>query len=253
MSVKLDDAGLQHRLRGSFDGPFLGTPALIGPWGCPAALPRCQGLTDSSNEACHRQARDRSRAGTELQSVYVTSKEFWFLSSSEGVKRRPLWETGSPGLPLNISPFTACQFSVLEMHRSVGVGRGGCGDFFIIKKRQKGEEAHCPMRLGLDAAIWMQTLSFAVIVIVPVYSYSCFQSKIWVFLEKEKNMSGIFGFVHILVRMDREVETLSIYLSLSHTYTSLLPVMEGCWRAVEPQKTHPHFVLLFTISGFRTL
>lgn len=29
--------------------------------------------------------------------------------------------------------------------------------------------------------------------------------------------------------------------------------MEGCWRAEEPQKTDSHFVLLFTISGFRTL
>lgn len=29
-------------------------------------------------------------------------------------------------------------------------------------------------------------------------------------------MSGIFGFVHVLVRMDREAETLSIYLSLTH-------------------------------------
>lgn len=29
--------------------------------------------------------------------------------------------------------------------------------------------------------------------------------------------------------------------------------MEGCLRAVEPLKAHPHFVLLFTISGFRTL
>lgn len=79
--------------------PFPGDPnidwALRVPWGCPAALPRCQGLTDSSNDACHRRARDRSRAGTELQSACVTSKEFWFLSSGEGVKRRPLWETGS--------------------------------------------------------------------------------------------------------------------------------------------------------------
>lgn len=29
--------------------------------------------------------------------------------------------------------------------------------------------------------------------------------------------------------------------------------MEGCLRAVEPLKAHPHFVLLFTISSFRTL
>lgn len=146
MSVKLDDAGLQYRLIGSFDGPFLGTPTLIGPWGCPAALPCCQGLTDSSNEACHRRARDRSRAGTELQSACVTSKEFWFLSSSEGVKRRPLWETTSPGLPLNISPFTACQFTVLEMHRreTYGGGRGGCGEFFISKKRKKEKGPTAP-------------------------------------------------------------------------------------------------------------
>lgn len=153
-------------LQGRLMGSFLGTPALIGPWGCPAALPRRQGLTDSSNEACHRRARDRSRAGTELQSACVTSKEFWFLSSGEGVKRRPLWEIGSPGLPLNISPFTACQFSVLETH-SGEAGRGWL--WWIFHKQKEKEEkkkkekgAHSPMGLGLS-----YEMSLCEAVIVP--------------------------------------------------------------------------------------
>lgn len=236
MSVKLDDAGLQHCLRGSFDGPFLGTPTLIGPWGRPAALPRCQGLTDSSNEACHRRARDRSGAGTELQSAYVTSKEFWFLSSSEGVKRRPLWETGSPGLPLNISPFTACQFSVLEMHRrqTCGGWKGWLWWIFHNQKETKRQRGPLPrgIRFGCchtnaDFVILCNCQITIIVLVAP--------------LEKEKKTCQVW------------TEKLKLSPSISHACTSLLPVMEGCWRAVEPQKTHPHFVLLFTISGFRTL
>lgn len=84
-----------HRLVGLFDGPFSGNPTLIGPWGCPMALPCRWGMTDSSNEACHRRARDHSRAGSELQWARVTSKEFWFLSSGEGgeKKKTPLGDS----------------------------------------------------------------------------------------------------------------------------------------------------------------
>lgn len=34
-----------------------------------------------------------------------------------------------------------------------GVGRGDCGEFFIIKKRKNRAGARCPMGSGLDAAI----------------------------------------------------------------------------------------------------
>lgn len=74
--MKPVDARLLRRLIGLFDGPFLGTPALIGPRGRPAALPHRQGLTDSSNEACHHWENARSGADAELQSARVTSAEF---------------------------------------------------------------------------------------------------------------------------------------------------------------------------------
>lgn len=126
-----------HRLVGLFDGPFSGNPTLIGPWGCPMALPCHWGMTDSSNEACHRRARDHSREGSELQWARVTSKEFWFLSSGEGgEKKKTPWETASLVLPLNTRPFTVCQFSVLETHRR-DMRSGGWLWWIFHKQRER--------------------------------------------------------------------------------------------------------------------
>lgn len=49
-----------------------------------------------------------------------------------------------------------------------------------------------------------------------------------------------------LARTDWEVASIS-------PNSRFIPAMEGCLRAVEPLKAHPHFVLLFTIFSFRTL
>jgi len=90
---------LQGRLKALSRGP----QHWLGPEG---ALRRCPvaraWLTALMTPAIVGQ-RDCSRAGIELQSACVTSKEFWFLSSGEGVKRRPLWETGSTPACLWIS------------------------------------------------------------------------------------------------------------------------------------------------------
>lgn len=61
-----------------------------------------------------------------------------------------------------------------------------------------------------------------------------------------KTKTWLVTFLKSLARMDGEVASFS-------PNSRFIPAMEGCLRAVEPLKAHPHFVLLFTISSFRTL
>lgn len=103
------------------------------------------------------------------------------------------------------------------------------------------------MGLGSDAVTWRQTLSLCEAVTVSAYN-NVFWNKVFgdvvaCFTTKEKHVRRLAG----------EVATISaFYIFLSHVQKPVLSAMERCWRAVEPQKTNPHFVLLFTISGFRT-
>lgn len=127
---------------GRLMAPFWGPRRWLGPegalWRCPIARawltalmkPAVVGMRDCSGEC------------TVLQSARVTSKEFWFLSSGEGVKSTPLWETGS--LSSAFEYFSVYRMSVLgvgdtEKRELQGGGSGGgCGEFFISKSGAGG-------------------------------------------------------------------------------------------------------------------
>lgn len=142
MSMNLHGVGLQCILAGLFDGSFSGTPTLIGPWGGPTVLPRHQGLTDSSNEACRRQTRDHSRADAELQSARVTSKEFWLPSIDGGVKRRPLWEAGEARPAFEYSSvYRLLVLSAGDVQRRCE--GGDCSEFSISKRRKDAVQWDC--------------------------------------------------------------------------------------------------------------
>lgn len=159
-----------HRLVGLFDGPFSGNPTLIGPWGCPMALPCRWGMTDSSNEACHRgkgplKRRLRTSMGPcDIQRVLISQQWWGGWKKEDPFGRQPalscLW----------ILVRLPCVSSQCWRHteETWGVG-GGCGEFFISKEREKMEKgAHSPMRS--DAGCCHVNVS------VPVYNY---RTKFW--------------------------------------------------------------------------
>lgn len=219
--------------------PSWGPRHWLGPegalWRCPIARAWLTALMKPAVVGM----RDRSRADTILQSARVTSKEFWFLSSGEGVKSTPLWETGSPSSAFEY--FSVYRMSVLGAGDTEKREVGGWWLWWIFHKRKRGGKNSLGIRFvgrqrnvimcGCHCASWQLKLllnSFAHV------------------LQQAKTQTWRVTFLKSLARMDGEVASIG-------PNSRFIPAMEGCLRAVEPLKAHPHFVLLFTISSFRTL
>lgn len=199
MSAELNNAGWQHRLIGPFDGSFLGTPTLIGPWGCPVALPRHQGLTDSSNEACHRRGKGPLQSG-QRTSIGPCDVQRVLISHQ--------WRGGKKETPVgDKSPRSAFEYFFVYRMSVLGVGDaqrthvvGEEGRLWWIfhgrkeRGKKKGEEARSPMRLGFDAIIWIAdfsplssvSLSLCELTITIVVFKQSLLPQWWVLHEKRK-------------------------------------------------------------------
>lgn len=163
-SVKLVDARLQRRLIGLFDGPFLGTPTLIGPWGCLAALPHHQGLTDSFNEACHHWESARHQTSIGLCDVHrVLISRQW----RGGKKKTPVGD-GQPWPAFEY--FSIYRVSVLSVGDAQKRHTGGWLWWIFYNSKGRGGKKKEKSRRSriLQAVIWM-SLYVAVIVL----GYNC--------------------------------------------------------------------------------
>lgn len=167
MSVKPVDARLQRRLTGLFDGPFLGTPTLIGPWGCPAALPHHQGLTDSSNEACHHWESARQQTSIGLCDVHrvLISRQWRGGKKKTPVGDRQPWPA--------FEYFSIYHVSVLSIGDAQKRHTGGWQWWIFYKSKGRGGKKRSPAgvgfcRLSYECHYMWLSLCWVIITFFPV-------------------------------------------------------------------------------------